>query len=283
MRRLSLCVRYPRSDVFLAKPVHGTTVCDWHVDDQQFWPAQFGSTASQRSGKDQHGVNVWVSLDDMPADCAGSMAVAPGSHRAEWRERAYEALGQNRSADVDLTLDDVINFFSNPSRRGTCTIGNVDVELREMIEKLSVVVDVKRGDCIFCTRLLFHRTLDVTEKGKSHYSKATLNRYSIRYVPGSTRLPGVYNSLDWAHMADEANAGRSLDEVVALGACCWYPLVWPTVELDVDDKLDEMSRTALVEAKAKLDSKTKELFAAVGQRKIHDSANAANDKEEKGK
>jgi Phytanoyl-CoA dioxygenase (PhyH) len=273
-------VCYTCSDVFLAKPVHGTTVCDWHVDDQQFWPAQFGSAASQTSGKDQHGVNVWVALDDMPADCAGSMAVAPGSHRAGWRERAYEALGQNRSADVDLTLDDVVNFFSNPSRRGTCTIGNVDAELREMIEKLSVVVDVKRGDCIFCTRLLFHRTLDVTEKGKSHYEKATLNRYSIRYVPGSTRLPGVYNSLDWAHMADESNAGRSLDEVVALGGQCWFPQVWPCIEPDVDEKLDELSRTALVEAKAKLDSKTKELFAAVGQMKSHGSSNAASDKDQ---
>jgi hypothetical protein len=241
-------------------------VCDYHVDDQQFWPSRYKSEASLASGKDQDGVNVWLALDDMPADCAGSMAVVPGSHRAEWRVRAYDALGQNRDVDVDYSVEDLVRYFADPERRGTCTIGNVDAELRDMIDAQSKIFDLKRGDCLFCTRLLFHRTLDVTAKGKSFYSKPTLNRYSIRYVPGSARLPGVYNSLDWALMADESNAGQALDDIVRRGHC-WYPQVWPELEPDVDRKLDDVARTVLCDAKAKVDVTTKEIFAAVEELK----------------
>lgn len=241
-------------------------MCDYHVDDQQFWPSRYKSEASLASGKDQDGVNVWLALDDMPADCAGSMAVVPGSHRAEWRVRAYDALGQNRDVDVDYSVEDLVRYFADPERRGTCTIGNVDAELRDMIDAQSKIFDLKRGDCLFCTRLLFHRTLDVTAKGKSFYSKPTLNRYSIRYVPGSARLPGVYNSLDWALMADESNAGQALDDIVRRGHC-WYPQVWPELEPDVDRKLDDVARTVLCDAKAKVDVTTKEIFAAVEELK----------------
>ena len=65
-------------DVFLGKTIDTESNCDWHVDDQLFWPESYLSPIL--------GINVWIALDAMPAKYQGSMAVAKGSHRAEWRE-----------------------------------------------------------------------------------------------------------------------------------------------------------------------------------------------------
>jgi Phytanoyl-CoA dioxygenase (PhyH) len=257
---LSLLRRFGR-DVFLAKPVHANDACDWHVDDQSFWPAKFASDATAETGKDQHGVNVWLALDDMPADCAGSMAVAPGSHRASWKEQAYKAIGQDRSADKDWTQKEVAAVFANLRKGGTCNIGQTDASLREQIESTGVVLDVKRGDAVFCTRLLFHRTLDVTEKGKLFYTKPSLNRYSLRYVPGSARVPGKYNCLEWSVLLNPEMAGRSLDEIVIEEAHCWYPRVWPRPENEIEKRLDDVAATALKAAKVITDEERSALLA----------------------
>ena len=45
------------SDVFLARSVGDTKLCDWHVDDNGFWPESYISTASNQTGKDQNGIN----------------------------------------------------------------------------------------------------------------------------------------------------------------------------------------------------------------------------------
>lgn len=259
--------------------MHANDACDWHVDDQGFWPAKFASEATAATGKDQHGVNVWLALDDMPVDCAGSMAVAPGSHRANWKDKAYKAIGQDRSVDKDWTRDEVASFFANLRKGGTCHIGQTDASLREQIERTGVVLDVKRGDAVFCTRLLFHRTLDVTEKGKTFYTKASLNRYSLRYVPGSTRVPGKYNSLEWSVLLNPDMAGKSLDEIVNDGAYCWYPRVWPALEDEVEKRLDDVAMNALHAAKGIMDEERSvllELARAIKEKQEVDGEALAN-------
>lgn len=247
--------------MFLAKPVHAAETCDWHVDDQGFWPAQFRSAASEASQCDQHGINVWLALDDMPRECAGSMAVAPGSHHASWRERGYAAIGQDRREDRAMSVEDVAQVFANAKRLGTCTMGQADPELQREIESQGVVLDLKRGDAVFCTRLLFHRTLDVTDKGKELYKdKTTLNRYSIRYVPGSVRLPEGYHNLEWSLVTDTALSGMTLDEVEEQGGPCWYPKVWPTLDPNIDERLNEVATSYLDTAKGRVATERKVLL-----------------------
>jgi hypothetical protein len=60
------------SDVFLAKEVTKQETCDWHVDDQGFWPESYLSTAAEMSKKDQYGINAWIALDEMPKPTRGS-------------------------------------------------------------------------------------------------------------------------------------------------------------------------------------------------------------------
>jgi len=253
--------------VFLAKPVDSSELCDWHVDDLGFWPAQFlkKNNKSESSGDvdksdtdpvdeedssgrptQQHGVNVWLALDDMPARYEGSMAVSPGSHAADWRFDAYRAIGQpqrlssrrRHQEEERVDRDSFVDMLAS-----TCVMNSTDPSLREKIERTRKVFNVKRGDAIFASRMLFHRVTEVTDKGKRGYyrrlNKPTLNRYSIRYVPGTTLLPDGYHCVEWSLLSDPANQGLSLDEVVgedggeengrgvAKKKLLWYPQVWP--------------------------------------------------------
>jgi len=173
------------SDIFLARSVSDTKPCDWHVDDNGFWPESYISTASNKTGKDQNGINAWVALDDMPAMYQGSMAVSPGSHKASWSPDAFLALGQNRSEDGGRTRKEIVRAMAEnvDKRYPTCELYHFAPEIRSQIEDTSRIVDVKRGDIVFATRLLFHRTLAVTEDGVDYYKsigKDLLRRYSIR-------------------------------------------------------------------------------------------------------
>jgi hypothetical protein len=218
------------------------------VDDIGFWPASFQSEASQRSGKNQDGVNVWVALDDMPAVYHGSMAVSPGSHRADWRYEAYQALGQNRSGDGGQTKEEIVRSMQEKKTNHylTCDMHHTEPELYNHIEQTGQLLDIKRGDIIFSTRLLFHRTMAVTGDGQAYYesiSKETLNRYSIRYVPGSTRLPNGWN-VEWSVMNNPDNTGRSLDEIVKIEGMPFYPKVWPVLEEGMPESLDQIASMA---------------------------------------
>jgi Phytanoyl-CoA dioxygenase (PhyH) len=256
-------------DVFLAKPVAGKEKCDWHVDDQGFWPESFQSTASEQSGKDQHGINVWIAMDDMPAKYEGSMTVATGSHKAEYRHDGYRAIGQDRSKDEKLSKDELFEVFSKGAfTNGTCTMHLSDPELRARIEASKVVFDLEKGDAIFATRLLFHRTLSVTDEGEEYYNsigKENLNRYSIRYVPGTAKLPAGYG-FEYCVQHDMSNAGRTLNEVVEHEGSLWYPQVWPTMDEGVKEKLDELSQTKFPTARVKSDHAAKDFFAEIFKR-----------------
>jgi hypothetical protein len=146
--------------------------------------------------------------------------------------------------------------------------------LREKLEEASEIVDLKRGDVIFATRLLFHRTLAVTPEGLEHFAKngkEALLRYSIRYVPGSATLIKGFSS-EWSLLDNSANFGRTLDEVAAdTENEYWYPKVWPSVEETIGSKTIEIDESKLAEIK----EREKELFTemrAIMQNSKHNKA-----------
>jgi ectoine hydroxylase-related dioxygenase (phytanoyl-CoA dioxygenase family) len=256
-------------DVFLAKPVHASTECDWHVDDQFFWPESFCNgttdsgvdTACADGEASDRGVNVWIAMDDMPLDMQGSMALAPGSHKADWRHDAYRAIGQDRSIAGGVASRDA--FFSGFTKNGTCDMPKNDPVLRQQIEDNADFLDMKKGDVIFANRLLFHRTTAVTDNGKATLdavAQTNLNRYSVRYVPGTARLPTGY-SFEWSMFHDPANGGRALDDVVKVSGQEWYPQVWPTVDSDVDAKLHDLGAGDMKFAIEKKEAEMGALFA----------------------
>ena len=245
---------------------------DFHVDDHGFWPESYISEASKQSGKDQDGVNVWIALEDMPAVHRGSMALAAGSHREPWRFEAYEAIGQNRSIDGGHTKEAIIAALEEKRKSGkvalgACEIGRVRPDLKEKMAAREVIFDIERGDMIFHTRSLFHKTLEVTEEGKKYYEALgldILNRYSIRYTPGNAKLPKGWLA-EWSAAADKDNPGKSLNEIVAKRAdgkdFLWYPQVWPSTDADLDRRLDFVADTELDRAKQQVQAEITEIFA----------------------
>jgi hypothetical protein len=230
----------------MAKAVDQDATCDWHVDDVGFWPESYVS--------EHDGINVWIAMQDMPALFQGSMALAPGSHQADWRFDAYEAIGQNRSYHGGFTKADMQQRAKSGEKLlMTCEMRHQNPELSQMIDETAYIPDIKKGDVIFATRSLFHRTVAVTPDGKEYYSKENiehLNRYSIRYVPGSARLPEGW-AFEWSIMANENNNGRTLDDTMERDNLLWYPQVWPLADEDRDIKLDSVATTSLDEVKSK--------------------------------
>jgi Phytanoyl-CoA dioxygenase (PhyH) len=255
----------------LGKPVNSTG-CDWHVDDHGFWPESYLSEASKQSGKDQDGVNVWIALEDMPEKYLGSMALAAGSHREPWRFEAYHAIGQNRSVDGGHTKEAIVAKLEEKRKSGevalgACEIGKIRPDLKEKMDARSVILDIERGDIVFSTRTLFHRTVDPTEEGKRHYESLgldILNRYSIRYTPGNARLPRGWLA-EWSAVADDHNPGKTLNEIVngnknKPGEFLWYPQVWPSLEKNLDARLDFVADTKLSQVKQQVQAEIVEIF-----------------------
>ena len=164
---------------------------------------------------------------------AGNMAVAPVSHKASWRHDAYAALGQNRSVHGGQSRDEIRHrMLKNDNKYYlTCDMHLVDPATYQTIEETAVHLDnIQKGDVIFASRLLFHRTTAVTAEGLEYYAKTqqqTLKRYSIRYEPGTSKLNSGWN-VEWSVLHDSENAGKSLDEVAARHPeYAFYPQVWP--------------------------------------------------------
>mmetsp|Transcript_7058 Transcript_7058/g.13815 ORF Transcript_7058/g.13815 Transcript_7058/m.13815 type:complete len:434 (+) Transcript_7058:1650-2951(+) len=260
-------------DVFLVKPVQTETYCDWHVDDLSFWPQSFVSSRSN-SHRDgvylSSGINVWLGMDDMPIERGGSMAVARGSHMAQWRFDAHRAIGQDRTIDTNLTKDGLAEYLTTVAvTNSTCGISKSDPLTREKIEESKVTFDIHKGDVIFADRELFHRTIATTEEGRQQYlaeNVQSLSRYSIRYVAGSSRLPLGF-SLEPSIVTNSANSGRALDDVVESDSDMWCPEVWPDLPEDIDSVLEEMGRTRLAEAKAMVATTIQEFSAILKKMK----------------
>ena len=215
-------------DIALVRDANETTTCGWHVDDIGFWPISYHHTS---------GINVWMALDDMKY--SGTMAVAPKSHTASWRHDAYASLGQNRNKPHGPTEQEVRDARSEHTHYLTCDMHLVNETLSNLIESTAVYFDnIERGDIIFASRLLFHRTLPVTPEGVRYYNENAkitnepqfLNRYSIRYEPGNAQINSGWN-VEWSVLHDAKNAGRSLNEIAQLYPdLAFYPQVWPTTE-----------------------------------------------------
>ena len=237
------------------------------ADSQGFWPESYLSSASAESGVDQDGVNAWIALDDMPIEYAGSMALSAGSHKLPWRFQAYEAMGQNRTSDGGHSKGVILARIEEQRRSGevslgACQIGKTRPDLREKLEANIVVLDIRKGDVILSTRTLFHRTLDVTDTGKVYYTatgKQALNRYSIRYTPGTARLPDGWVA-EWSAVTDSRNAGSSLDRIVAREGPMWYPKVWPRIETQLEAELDILAEQRLGSAKSMVQAEIIEMF-----------------------
>jgi hypothetical protein len=247
------------SDVLLARGLQASS-CDWHVDDQSFWPESYLSSASAASGKDQSGINVWIALDDMPMKYGGSMVVSSGSHQAPWRLEAYQVIGQNRTKDGGATKEQFAEGVHDRLRKGlppflTCAMSGLEQNenVSSMLEENRREFDLARGDIILSSRLTFHKTVDVTEAGLDFYNKQgiqSLDRYSIRYTPGSARLPLGWTT-EWSMVSNPENAGRTLDEVAQFDGSLWYPQVWPEIKEGTDMLLDELATTILESSKQK--------------------------------
>lgn len=204
----------------------------------------------------------------MPAIYQGSMALSAGSHREAWRFEAFEAIGQNRTSDGGHTKESIVARLEEKRRTGTASLGACEIEkarpdLRAKMEARKVVVDIERGDIIFSTRSLWHKTMDVTEEGKRHYESLGLdhlNRYSIRYTAGSARLPKGWLA-EWSAVSDPENPGSSLNDIVNKeSGVVWYPQVWPTLDKDMDLQLNLVADTQLDHAKQKVKADIVELF-----------------------
>lgn len=200
------------------------------------------------------------------------MALAAGSHREPWRYEAYQAIGQNRSVDGGHTKESIIAKLEEKRKSGevalgACEIGRVRPDLKQKMDAKMVILDIAQGDVIFSTRTLFHKTIDATEEGKRYYESLgldVLNRYSIRYTPGTAKLPQGWLA-EWSAVADNSNPGKSLNEIVvgtkSVPEFLWYPQVWPSLEEDLDSRLDSVAHTKLAQVKQQVQSEIKEIFA----------------------
>ena len=211
----------------MVKDVNEMKTCDWHVDDVGFWPISY---------HDDRGINVWIALDDMPY--GGNMALAPQSQVAPWRDLAYHTIGQNRSRPHGLTKAETRASIQEeaPRRYLTCDMHLVNATLRDQIEETAVYLDsIQKGDIIFASRLLFHRTMTVSPEGLAYYAHTDppithLHRYSLRYEPGTAAINAGFN-VEWSVLHDPANAGRTLNAIAELYPdWTFYPQVWPVPE-----------------------------------------------------
>jgi hypothetical protein len=76
-------LRVLKDAAFSFKP--GDKGVGWHLDDKRFWPCH--DSAPDEDAR-LEGVNVWITLSPLTAAEGGGLAVAPGSARASWCEKA---------------------------------------------------------------------------------------------------------------------------------------------------------------------------------------------------
>ena len=229
-------------DIFLAKD-EDEYVCGWHVDDVGFWPAL----------ADAPGINAWIALDDMPVSGGGGFALAVGSHKALWREMAYNVTGSTHSFPKG-GYKSSRDILQNRPGNGTCNLKDSAPHLYRRMEESKRIYEIKRGDIIFHTRWLFHRTVPfekhaITDRLANNRTPLLYRRYSIRYGPGSSIVPPGYGT-EISVLSNEENGGRTADEVSRLDAP-WYPKAWPQYcpkeleELKILAKDDKLTDTLM--------------------------------------
>ena len=209
-------------DIFLAKDEE-QFVCGWHTDDFGFWPAT----------PESPGINAWIALDDMTnTEENGGFALAVQSDRAPWTEAAQIATGASSVHFPPQGFASAKDMLERRTGLGTCNLRQAAPHIDQRMEETSRIYPVQRGDVVFHTRWLFHRTVAV-ERPTSN--DKVYRRYSIRYGPGSkTVVPPGYGT-ELSVLSDSANGGRSLNEVNAHDGP-WYPQAWPPLPVSANHK-----------------------------------------------
>ena len=241
-------------DVFLAKGQDSASSCGWHIDDQMFWPSSYNLPTFEI---DQSGINAWIALDDMPIENGGSMAVSPASHAQDfsWRTEAYSALNFDDKYGNGVSKEELIEMILGGTV-DSCGLERFAPHVYDEIELSKQEFNFKKGDVIFMNRWLFHKSTEVTDKGRlalqalqneDENSPALLKRFSLRFATGSSSLPGGFVT-EKSVLSDEENLGKKLDDVSNV----WYPQVWPQIDSDVDDRIEELVRNEVPVADAKL-------------------------------
>ena len=218
-------------DIFLTKD-NDPYACGWHVDDTGFWP----------SVAEDPGVNAWIALDDMPwpntenrNSSVATFALSLGSHRVPWRHEAYHVTGSTHTQPPE-GFQSAADLIERRTGSGTCNIKTSAPDLYRKLEERKVVYDLKRGDVIFHDRWVFHRTVTVDEysrmagiqqKESSESNDKIFKRYSIRYSPGTARVPPGFG-FELSALYNFDNANSTLDEIVERDGP-FYPKVWPHV------------------------------------------------------
>ncbi len=110
-----------------------------------------------------------------------------------------------------------------------------------------------------------------TELGESlklQQSDKIFRRYSIRYSPGSARVPPGYG-VEPSVLYNAANANRTLDEIVESDGP-WYPKVWPLLNENAENRvtdymegLAELVHDKMPQAEKARDERKKEIRMAL--------------------
>jgi hypothetical protein len=169
------------------------------------------------------GVNAWIAIDDIPSMHGGGLGVSPGSHRASWRHDAYEISGSTQlylgegmipgtPFYVKMTRLEIPGAFGR-----TCDMEYHSPDLASTIDRTRKVFDFKRGDILFHTRWIFHRSMPLTSDGEDYFRRLgrtdpIIRRYSIRYEYGDSQLIRGLNA-ELSVMLNPKNLGKKLDQV----------------------------------------------------------------------
>jgi hypothetical protein len=161
-------------------------------------------------------------------DETGGFAVAVQSHSAPWRTAAHYWTG---APVIDFPLDgyaDAADMFQRRTGQGTCNLKTAALHIHERMEESARIYPIRKGDVIFHTRWLFHRTVPVTKNGPTN---RVIRRYSIRYGPGDeTIIPPGYGT-ELSTLWDPSNGGLSAN-AIAQHDGPWYPQAWPPMSTD---------------------------------------------------
>ena len=232
-------------DILLAKD-KDPYICGYHVDDLGFWPAT----------PESDGINAWVALTDMPIHVGGGFALAVGSHTAPWRHDAYRATGASAIFPKG-GYKNAQDMLDKRSGMGTCNLKEVAPYLHQRMEETKRVYDIRKGDVIFHTRWLFHRTVAFNQTMVARNQDPIFRRYSIRYAPGSAIIPPGFStelSVLWNH----ENAGRTADQVADHDGP-WYPKVWPAADGAEIANLPLLAQEKLLIAEERRQARMKEM------------------------
>lgn len=162
--------------------------------------------------------------------------MSPSSHRAPWRNRAYEAIGSTKLyPDEGLVpgtplYDKLMKSKVPGSGYGkTCNMHEEDPDLADMLDESRKVFNFLKGDVLFHTRWLFHRSMPLTSDGENYFQglgkEPSFKRYSIRYEYSDSRLLMGLNA-EFAVILNPDSKGKALEEVNRAEGP-FYPKCWP--------------------------------------------------------